>query len=75
MNEDQKRTIVTIAMVVCVIILGFFVYEELSNQRALIELLDECDYDHICDVCISERIYGVPAVTNDSPQFPAVIRN
>lgn len=68
MNEDKKRLIMTICMVIAIVILGIFVYVESSNQAKLIQLLDECDYDRICQSCGYERLYGLPTITNKTVQ-------
>ena len=59
MNDNQKKTIMVIAMIICVMILGTFVAIELGNQAKLISLLESCNYTKICDACISERLYGI----------------
>ena len=56
--DRQKQ--VMIMMAVAVIILGIFVFIEVSNQQALINLLKICDYNKIGECYLNEHLYGIP---------------
>lgn len=53
MPKMQKEIIMAVVMMLCIAILGYFVYIETGNQAKIIELLKTCDYTEICKTCYS----------------------